>query len=99
MAAGRDADNGAAPSVDLREVERLVAALESDLAKVRSGSQDVQALREEVESLKRLLDSSAPHHEPVSAGLRRSHTLMDTLVEDALQGARYVAEIGRMLGM
>ena len=99
MAAGRDADNGAAPSVDLREVERLVAALESDLAKVRSGSQDVQALREEVESLKRLLDSSAPHHEPVSAGLRRIHTLMDTLVEDALQGARYVAEIGRMLGM
>lgn len=86
-------------SVDLREVERLIEALEADLAKVRSGSQDVQALRDEVESLRQLLSSSAPHHEPVNAGLRRIHTLMDTLVEDALQGARYVAEIGRILGM
>jgi hypothetical protein len=99
MAEEHNAGSGQTPGVDLREVERLVEALEADLAKVRSGSQDVQALRDEVESLKRLLDSSAPHHEPVSAGLRRIHTLMDTLVEDALQGARYVAEIGRMLGM
>ena len=99
MAEERNAGSGPRPSVDLREVERLVEALEADLAKVRSGSQDVQALRDEVESLKQLLDSSAPQHEPVNAGLRRIHTLMDTLVEDALQGARYVAEIGRMLGM
>ena len=99
MAEERNADSAQTPSVDLREVERLVQALEADLAKVRSGSQDVQALRDEVESLKRLLDSSPTHHEPVNAGLRRIHTLMDTLVEDALQGARYVAEIGRMLGM
>ena len=40
--------------VDLGQVERLVAALEADLAKVRSGSEDVQALRDEVDSLKRL---------------------------------------------
>ena len=99
MAEERNAGSAQSPGVDLREVERLVEALEADLAKVRSGSQDVQALRDEVESLKRLLDSSAPQHEPVNAGLRRIHTLMDTLVEDALQGARYVAEIGRMLGM
>jgi len=99
MAEERNAGSGSGRSVDLREVERLVQALEADLAKVRSGSQDVQALRDEVESLKQLLDSSTPQHEPVNAGLRRIHTLMDTLVEDALQGARYVAEIGRMLGM
>jgi hypothetical protein len=86
--------------VDLGQVERLVAALEADLAKVRSGSEDVQALRDEVDSLKRLLDSSGPpHHEPVHERLRSIHRLMDTLVDDAIQGARYVAEIGRMLGM
>ncbi len=85
--------------VDLQQVERLVAALEADLAKVRSGSEDVQALRDEVESLKRLLDSGGPAHAPVHQRLRSIHRLMDSLVDDAIQGARYVAEIGRMLGM
>ncbi len=85
--------------VDLQQVERLVAALEADLAKVRSGSEDVQALRDEVDSLKRLLDSDTRSHGPVHERLRSIHTLMDTLVDDAIQGARYVAEIGRMLGM
>jgi hypothetical protein len=88
----------AAP-VDLQQVERLVAALEADLAKVRSGSEDVQALRDEVDSLKRLLDTAGPPPGPVNERLRSIHTLMDTLVDDAIQGARYVAEIGRMLGM
>ena len=93
--------DGRAPTgnVDLGQVERLVAALEADLAKVRSGSEDVQALRDEVDSLKRLLDSEGPAHAPVHQRLRSIHDLMDSLVDDALQGARYVAEIGRMLGM
>jgi septation ring formation regulator EzrA len=86
-------------NVDLQQVEQLVAALEADLAKVRSGSEDVQALRDEVDSLKRLLDSDATPHGPVHERLRSIHTLMDTLVDDAIQGARYVSEIGRMLGM
>jgi hypothetical protein len=85
--------------LDLQQVERLVAAIESDLAGVRSGSQDVQALRDEVDSLKRLLDSSAAEHEPVHDRLRSLHRMLDTLVDDAVQGARYVAEIGRILGM
>lgn len=92
-------DAGGAQGVDLQQVERLVAALEADLAKVRSGSQDVQALRDEVDSLKQLLDSAGTHHGHVHDRLRSIHSLMDTLVDDAIQGARYVAEIGRMLGM
>lgn len=86
-------------NVDLQQVERLVAALEADLAKVRSGSEDVQALRDEVDSLKRLLDTSAAPHGHVHERLRSIHSLLDALVDDAIQGARYVAEIGRMLGM
>ncbi len=88
-----------AGNLDLQQVERLVAALEDDLAKVRSGSADVQSLRDEVDALKRLLDSSDATHGPVNDRLRSIHSLMDTLVDDAIQGARYVAEIGRMLGM
>jgi hypothetical protein len=90
---------GTAGEIDLREVERIVAALDADLVKVRSGSQNIQALRDEVDSLKQLLDTSPQHHAPVNERLRRIHGLMDTLVEDAVQGARYVAEIGRILGM
>ncbi|RPI42650.1 MAG: hypothetical protein EHM59_17340 [Betaproteobacteria bacterium] len=93
------ASTGSERKVDLREVERLVTAIEDDLAKVRSGSADVQALRDEVDSLKQLLDSGATTHEPVHDRLRSLHGLLDTLVDDAIQGARYVAEIGRMLGM
>jgi hypothetical protein len=85
--------------VDLQQVERLVAALEEDLAKVRSGSEDVEALRDEVDTLNRLLDASGPPHGPVHDRLRSIHRLLDTLVDDAIQGARYVAEIGRILGM
>ena len=85
--------------LDLQQVERLVAAIETDLAKVRGGSQDVQALRMEVDALKRVLDSSSSAQEPVHDRLRSLHRLLDTLVDDAVQGARYVAEIGRMLGM
>lgn len=33
------------PDIDLAEVERLVTAIEADLAKVRSGSENVDALR------------------------------------------------------
>ena len=86
------------PPVDLAQVERLVAAIEADLAKTRSGSDNVEALRSEVDALKRLLDENA-HAAPVHARLRTMHRLLDELVDDAIQGARYVAEIGRMLGM
>ena len=65
---------------------------------MRSGSTNVEALRSEVDSLKRLLDAGA-HPAPVHDRLRSLHGLLDELVDDAIQGARYVAEIGRMLGM
>jgi hypothetical protein len=99
MSEPRSTPESTGQAIDLQQVERLVAALEADLAKVRSGSEDVQALRDEVDSLKQLLDTGRPPHEPVHDRLRSIHTLMDTLVDDAIQGARYVAEIGRMLGM
>lgn len=93
-----DTTHSKRPEIDLQEVERLVAAIEADLAKVRSGSESVGALRDEVESLKQLLDAKA-HPEPVHDSLRSVHRLLDELVDDAIQGARYVADIGRMLGM
>jgi hypothetical protein len=90
-------------SVDLAEVERLVEALERDLAKVRGGSKDLDALRGEVEQLRAALASSDAAHGEVHKGLHglRSalHEAGDELVRDALQASDYLARIGRMLGM
>jgi hypothetical protein len=85
--------------VDLEEVSRLVSALERDLARVQGGSQDVQTLRDEVEGLRKVLGTTGDDHEPVKTRLSSIHSLVDTLVDDAIEGARYVAEIGRMLGL
>ena len=93
-----DTSQAKRPDIDLAEVERLIASIEADLTKVRSGSEGVDALRSEVDSLKKLLDSDS-HPDPVHDRLRSMHRLLDDLVDDAIQGARYVADIGRMLGM
>lgn len=90
-------------SIDLNEVAKLVAALERDLASVKSGSQDVQALRNEVDALKNILDSSAPDDHHVSHRLQKIHTIfddaVDSVVDDAKKAASYAAQIGRMLGL
>lgn len=83
--------------VDLDEVSRLVAALERDLEKVRSGAEDVDTLRSEVAQLREALDSSAPAHGEVHEGLHGIRALLQK-AEDGMF-ADYVARIGRMLGM
>lgn len=91
------------PEINLEEVARLVDALEQDLAKVRSGSVDMQRLRDEVETLKNVLNSPIRRHHWVRDGLHGLHTVfenaVDTAIAEGLKGSRYIAEIGRILGM
>jgi len=88
--------------LNLEEVRKLVTALERDLARVESGSADVQALREEVEALRRALNEPAAG-EDVKQGLERVHSRMDTVAEevkaDAFKAGNYIAAIGRILGL
>ena len=90
-----------APEIDLAEVEKLVDTLERDLKKVRGGTRDIQVLRDEVETLKNML-SSRRHH-GVRDGLHtlreRFENVMDSAVAEGLRASRYIAEIGRILGM
>jgi predicted nuclease with TOPRIM domain len=89
--------------VNLDEAQKLVDALERDLAKVRAGAGDVETLRSEVEALRGVLSAEAPEHEHVrerlhgvKAGLEN---VGETLYEDAVKLGDYLARIGRMLGL
>ena len=92
-----------AGDINLDEVSRLIHAIERDLAKVQTGSSDVQLLRDEVETLKNVLNSPVRRHHWVREGL---HALrkgfeegLETVAADGLKAGQYVAEIGRILGM
>ena len=89
--------------VDLREVTRLVEALENDLKKVQEGSSDLDALRSEIEQLRTLLQSPGGDQRDLHEGLHGIrlllHRLENELVGDALTASEYIARIGKMLGM
>jgi hypothetical protein len=91
------------PEIDLGEVAKLVDALERDLKKVQGGSRDVRVLRDEVETLKNVLNSPVRRHHWVRDGLhgirQGFENVVDSAVAEGLRAGRYIAEIGRMLGM
>lgn len=100
--ADRDQPSGAQP-INLDEVQKLVDALERDLAKARAGAGDIEALRDEVEALRGALSADQPHHEDVRERLRgvrsRLEEVSETLYDDALTVGDYLRRIGWMLGM
>ena len=92
-----------AKEINLEEAARLIDALERDLAKVRGGNADVQRLRDEVETLRNVLNSPAPRHHWVSDSLHEIRDLLDETVDEAVyEGmtiSRYAAEAARILGL
>ncbi|NLD67998.1 MAG: hypothetical protein GX644_04190 [Limnobacter sp.] len=85
--------------IDLDEVARLVDALEADLARARTDSSQIDALRAEVEQLRTALETGQPAHEDEGSVRERLHRLGDVLVSDAFEGSQYITRIGRLLGM
>ena len=94
---------GGSAEIDFEEVTKLVHALESDLAQVRKGSRDVQLLRDEVETLKNVLNSPIRRHHWVREGLHALRKAfeegLEAVAADGLKASQYIAEIGRILGM
>lgn len=89
--------------IDIDEARKLVHALDQDLSRVQSGSASLQTLRDEVEALKGVLASPEPGHGWVRDALQSIHTIIaegaDTAKIDAIVAGRYIASIGRMLGL
>jgi hypothetical protein len=89
--------------VNLEQVAKLIETLERDLAQVRSGSQDMQRLRDEVETLKKVLDAPIQKHHWIRDGLHSIQSALDKTVDtalaDGMKAGPYISEIGRILGM
>ena len=92
-----------AQEVNLEEAAKLIEALEQDLKKVSGDSGEIQRLRDEVETLKNVLNSPVRRQHWVKEGLHSIREVfvnaLDTAVAKGLKGGQYVAEIGRILGM
>jgi hypothetical protein len=89
--------------VDLDEISRLVDALEHDLARARTDSTRIDALRAEVEQLRTMLNAEEPASDDLQrelSGLRDlMHRLGDELINDTFEGGQYITRIGQMLGL
>ncbi len=99
-----DAEKGnSVHDVNLEAAAKLVAALEHDLEKMSGDSRDIQRLKDEVETLKNVLNSPVRRHHWVRDGLHgvreAFENALDNALAEGLKGSRYVAEIGRILGM
>ncbi len=88
---------------NLEKVRSLVSALEQELANAPPDLPNVQALKQEIETLKQVLTSPDNGHGLVREKL---HSVRNTLQDmtarvetEVLQDSRYIAEIGRILGL
>ena len=75
MATSREHD---VQEVNLEEAAELIAALERDLEKVTGDSRDIQRLRDEVETLRNVLNSPVRRHHWVRDGY------IDSIVRDSV---------------
>ena len=92
-----------AGGVDLDVVNTLVAALQCDVKKLRGDSPDIQRLKDELQTLRNVLDSPLRRPHWVRDGLHGIRDSMskalDEMVVDGIKGGQYLAEVGRILGM
>ena len=101
--ATRKPEDASARQIDLDEVARLIEAMERDLNKVQGSSRDIQHLKDEIETLKNVLKSPVRRHHWVRDALHgireRIDDTLDSALAEGIEVGRYVAEIGRILGL
>jgi len=96
-------NKGLGTEVDLAAVTKLLDALERDLRGVTDDSAAIQRLRDEVQTLRNVLDSPVRRHHWVRDGLHSireaCESALDSAVARGIKGGQYIAEIGRILGL
>ena len=91
------------PEVDIAEARRLLDALERDVQGLNGSAADLDVLRAEILALRRVLHTDGSTPEELQTGLHgmrdRLHDFPEELKGDAFQAGRYLAELGRILGL
>lgn len=89
--------------VNVEAAASLIAALEQDLKKLSGDSRDIQRLKDEVETLKNVLNSPVRRDHWVTEGLHGVRDVFERVreevVADGVKAGQYIAEIGRILGL
>ena len=88
---------GNAQEVDLEEVRKLLDVLEHDLENVTHDPAARQRLKDEVQTLRNVLESPVRRHHWVRDSLHGIREAFDSA--GAAKAGQYIAEIGRILGM
>lgn len=88
---------------DFDRINRLIGDLEQELEKAPPDSPQVQALREEIDTLKRVLQSPEDKHAHVGEGLHSTRSAFQrftqTVEGEVLRDSPVIAEMGRILGL
>ncbi len=87
----------------LERIARLISDLEQELEAAPPGSPKVDALRAELEDLKRTLASPDRHPPELEERLHGVRSRLDDMIAsvegEVLRDSRYLAELGRILGL
>lgn len=91
------------PSFSLDRIRHLVSDLEQELAGAPDESPRVQALKTELEALKKVLAENDAASPEVTQQLKGAHGVLDDLMAsvegEILRDTPYLAEMGRILGL
>jgi hypothetical protein len=91
------------PEIDIVEARRLLDALERDVQGLDGSAPDLDVLRAEIQALRHVLHTDSSTPEQLQSGLHgmrdRLHDFPEELKGDAFQAGRYLAELGRILGL
>ena len=95
-------DGGSRP-IDVEQARRLLEALERDLKELPGDRANLAVLEAEVAELRRVLHADDATPEQLQTGLHgmrdRLHDFPDEIKGDAFRAGRYLAELGRILGL
>ena len=96
-------DEASDRAIDIEQARRLVEALERDLKELPRDRATLAVLEAEVAELRRVLHADDATPEQLHTGLNgmrlRLHDFPDEIKGDAFRAGRYLAELGRILGL
>ena len=84
---------------DLARVGQLIAQLEAEVARAPADAPGVQDLRDEIATLRNVLESPKTRHHWVAEGLTAVHKAARALRGEVARESVYLTEIGRILGL